>query len=97
MPDRIATIQAMIARTPNDVFLHYSLGMEYITAGKFDEAVEEFRHCIRLNANYIPAYVEAGKALRSASKLSEAREMFAAGMELAAEGGEKHVRDFIQE
>lgn len=95
--DRIKALQAMIAKSPSDVFLHYSLGMEHAALGQLNEAVAEFRHCIRLDSHYIPAYVEAGKALRSAGQLEQARDVFSAGMELAALTGESHMRDFIQQ
>jgi hypothetical protein len=62
-----------------------------------NEAVGEFGHCIRLDAKYVPAYVEAGKALRSAGRLDQARQMFAAGMVLAEAAGENHTRDFIRQ
>lgn len=97
MADRIAAIQAMISKSPNDVFLHYSLGMEQVSQAQFAGAVEEFRRCISLDANYLPAYVEAGKALRSAGRLDEAREVFATGLELSAVAGERHMHDFIQQ
>ena len=97
MADRIKALQAMVAKNPSDVFLHYSLGMEYIAAGRLDDAVGEFWHCIKLDANYIPAYVEAGKTLRAAGRLDQARRMFSAGMELADAAGENHTRDFIQQ
>ena len=97
MPDRIESIRAMIAGNPGDVFLHYSLAMEYASAGRFDEAVGAFRECIRLDSEYLAAYVEAGKCLRSAGNFSEAREVFTAAMELAADQGESHMRDFIQQ
>ncbi len=95
--DRIAAIQAMIAKSPSDVFLHYSLGMEYAATDQFAKAVAEFRNCIQLDPNYLAAYVEAGKAARSDGKLDAARELFATGMDLAAAEGERHMRDFIQQ
>jgi tetratricopeptide (TPR) repeat protein len=97
MPDRIAAIEAMLAKTPSDVFLRYSLAKEYAAAARWDEAVAEFRGCIDLDANYLPAYIEGGKVLRSAGRLAEAREMLLAGMELAAAQGERHTRDYIQQ
>jgi len=97
MADRIAEIEKMLADSPDDVFLRYSLGMEYASADQFEQAVAEFRRCIELEAEYLAAYVEAGKCLRSAGELAEARKIFAAGMGLAAASGESHMRDFIQQ
>jgi len=97
MPDRVQSLMAMIAKQPSDVFLHYSLGMEYVSTSQFDKAVAEFHNCICLDADYLAAYVESGKAMRSAGQLEQAREMFASGLELAAMQGENHTRDYIQQ
>jgi len=97
MTDRIRAIQAMLEKNPNDVFLHYSLGMEHASAGQYAQAVASLRRCIQLDGNYLPAYVEAGKCLRSAGDFAAAREIFQAGMELADRLGERHTRDFIRQ
>lgn len=97
MTERIAEIEKMLADSPDDLFLHYSLGMEYASAEQFDQAIAEFRRCIELESEYLAAYVEGGKCLRSAGKLAEARDVFAQGMELASTTGESHMRDFIQQ
>lgn len=97
MADRMSQLQEMLAKSPDDVFLHYSLAMEYASARRFDEAVTELRRCMELDGSYLPAFVEAGKCLRSAGRLEEARQVFAAGMELAALQGERHMRDHVQQ
>jgi len=97
MPDRVRAILAMLEKTPDDVFLHYSLGMEHTSAGRHGEAVEQFRRCIELDAKYLAAYVEAGKALRSAGRLPEARETFLRALEVAAAQGDRHTQDYIRQ
>jgi uncharacterized protein HemY len=97
MTDRIRAIEGMLEKTPDDVFLQYSLGMEYASGRRYKDAVQAFKRCIDLDEEYLPAYVEAGKSLRSGGELDAAREMFARGMELATRKGESHVRDFIRQ
>ena len=97
MTDRIQAIQSMLAKSPRDVFLHYSLGMEHSSAGQFEQAVVAFRRCIEIDEAYLPAYVEAGKNLRSAGRIDEARQAFSAGLDLAERQGERHVADFIRQ
>lgn len=96
MPDRIDTIRKLLARG-EDVFLRYSLAMELASAGRVGEAVAEFGRCMELDPEYLPAYTEAGKALRSAGRLEEARRMFQSGMELAGKLGDSHTRDYLQQ
>ncbi len=97
MADRIESILAMLRSEPDDPFLHYSLGMEYASAERFDDAIEQFDLCAALDDGYLAAYVEAGKCLRSAGRLEEARQRFTAGMRLATAKGESHVCDFIRQ
>ena len=97
MTERIEHIRSMLESSPDDVFLHYSLAMEYVAAKRCDEAASQFDACINLDADYLPAYVEAGKSLRSAGRLDQARQTFAAGLELAVRQGNHHIRDFIQQ
>ena len=97
MAERIEQIKSMLEKDPADVFLHYSLAMEYAAGERFDEAAEEFGKCVELDDEYLPAYVEAGKSLRSAGRLDEARDIFAAALDVAIAKGETHMRDFIQQ
>ena len=97
MPDRIAKIAKLLAQTPDDVFLHYSLAMELCAAGRLTEADAEFARCIELDAAYLPAYVEGGKCLRQAGRLADARTLFQRGLSLAAAKGDGHAQDFIRQ
>ena len=88
MSERIETIKAMLGK---------SLGMEYAAAGQVDDALAAFSRSVELDANYLAAHIEAGKCLRAAGKLNEARQTFVATMKLAAARGEDHARDFIRQ
>ncbi|MCL2700159.1 MAG: hypothetical protein FWE88_00535 [Phycisphaerae bacterium] len=94
---RIARIEAMLASSPADAFLHYSLGMEYASAGDVERAARQFLHVLELDAEYLPAYVEAGKCLRSAGRLAEARDLFARGLHLAESRRDPHLADHIRQ
>ena len=95
--DRIESIRKMLQADGNDVFLQYSLGMEYVAAGRHEEADAAFRRCMEIDANYLAAYVEAGKNLRAAGDLAGAREVFSRGMELARQFGEQHTVDHVRQ
>ncbi len=97
MNDRVRAILAMLESSPKDVFLHYSLGMEYAAAGLHEEAVAKFKECIAIDQGYVPAYVEAGKSLRHVGKLNDAREVFSTAMHIADAQGEKHITDYIKQ
>ncbi len=87
----------LLEADPKDVFLNYSLGMEYASASRHAEAAAQFRKCIELDRAYLPAYVEGGKSLRAAGEIDSARAVFAEGLKLAAAKGDGHVADHIRQ
>jgi len=97
MSDRIARIETMLLASPADPFLHYSLGMEFASAGDLERAAKQFLHVLELDANYLPAYVEAGKCLRSAGLLAEARDLFTQGLHLAEIRRDTHLAGHIRQ
>jgi tetratricopeptide (TPR) repeat protein len=117
MANRVKTIQSLLEKSPDDVFLHYSLAMELYAASLDAEAApapgakpgdqtpaqlselaqQHFGICIQLDPNYLPAYVELGKCHRSAGQFQRAREIFAAGLALAAAQRQQHTQDYIRQ
>ncbi len=97
MSDRIEQIKAMLEKEPDDSFLHYSLAMEYVSAGEHHLAAEAFGACLVVEPDNLPARVECAKALRTWGKLSEARAMFTEAMQIAVAKGDTHVGDYVRQ
>ena len=55
-----------MAQNPADAFARYGLAMELVSAGKAEEAVEEFRELLAANPNYAAAYFHGGQTLEKA-------------------------------
>jgi tetratricopeptide (TPR) repeat protein len=60
-------------------------------------AQEQFSVCIHLDPNYLPAYVELGKCYRWAGQFPKAREIWSAGLKIAANQGQQHTQDYIRQ
>jgi len=86
-------IQAMLARDPNDVFLHFSLGMEYVQAGKPDQAVAQFKQVLELDPRYIAAYPQQANALIGMNRKEEAKVVLKQGIDVAGKVGDRHAAD----
>lgn len=97
MPDRIETIRHLLEKDPEDVFLHYSLGMELARTDRLDEALQQFGRCVELDPAYLPARVEKARALRAAGQLDEARLAFADALAAAQQEGDTHAADAIRQ
>ena len=96
MSQRAKSILKMLEADGDDEFLHYCLAMEYASCGRYERAVEEFTRCMELKADYLAAYVEAGKCLVRSGRLDEAREIFTRALALAEYQGDGHACDGIR-
>ena len=96
MSERIETIKAMLQDNPGDVFLLYSLGMEQASLGRPDLAADALGECIAADADYLPAWIERAKVLRSDGQLDQARQTFQGALELAGRQGDTHAADAIR-
>jgi tetratricopeptide (TPR) repeat protein len=86
-------IEEMLAGDPNDPFLRYGLAMEFVSAGQDEEAVRCFRELIEKTPDYVPGYMQAGRALARLNRLEEARAIFQAGIAAARKQGDLHAAE----
>jgi len=90
-------IEDMLAETPDDPFLHYGLAMEHVSAGDDESAVRCFRKLFTVTADYVPAYMQAGRALDRLGRIDEAREVFRQGIVVARQKHDEHALGEMQE
>src|SRR5947209_8870186 len=86
----------MLADDPNDPFLRYGLGMEYMSEGANEEAVRCFRELTEVVPEYVPGYQQAGQVLTKLGRTDEARDFFRRGIAMAQKVGNMHARDEMQ-
>lgn len=90
MPD-ISELESLIARFPDKPFPRYGLAMEYKKAGRFDDAVAQFKQAMALDPNYVAAYMHCGIALREAGRVDDAKATLHKGLEVAQRIGNSHA------
>ena len=81
--NRIEALLSMLQTEPQDVFLNYSLGLEYSANNNFSLAEEQFKKTIDIKPDYIPAFFHLGKLYEQAKKISEALSCYKQGLEFA--------------
>jgi tetratricopeptide (TPR) repeat protein len=88
-------LKKMLAKSPDDVFLNFSLAMELQAAGQEDDALCQFDRTIALDGNYLAAYERKGQVLIRLNRFKEAREALETGREAAQRVGDTHMADNI--
>ena len=82
---RIEMVNKLLEKEPDDIFLNYSLGLEYVAELNLPEAEKLFKKVLALDNNYIAAYYQLGKLYESQTKNAEALIYFKEGLTKAKE------------
>jgi tetratricopeptide (TPR) repeat protein len=86
----------MIEQDPSSAFARYGLAMEYVNAGRYDEAIGEFRTLLGTHPEYAAGYFHAGRALERLGNTDEARTMYEKGIEVTTRTGDAHTRSELE-
>ena len=90
---RIEQFQKMANDDPSNEVAHFSLGREYLAAGKFEPALASFERCLSLNPNISKAYQLAAQALLELKRKDAAIARLTEGARRADERGEMMPRN----
>ena len=94
--DRIAMLQEVLARNPDDAFARYGLAMEHSKAGKIDAALAEFKTLLQKHPDYVPGYQMAAQMLVAAERAGEARSFLERGIGAAQQAGNQHAQSEME-
>ncbi len=93
---RKAQVEAMLAEDPDNSTLRYALAMEHAAAGDDPAAVREYREIMRRDGDYVPAYLQAGRALIRLGDDDDARAVLRSGITVARRVGNEHAAGEMQ-
>jgi Flp pilus assembly protein TadD len=85
--DRIAALQKMAQRSPDDPRAHFGLALEYEKAARWDEAATALQRYLALTEDEGNAWGRLGNALRHLGRDGEARAAYTRGIETAGRHG----------
>ena len=88
---RLEQIQQMLVLDPDDVFLQFSLAMEYVKLGRHEDALLQFTRVNQMDADYVPAYFQQAHTLVALQRSDEARQVLQQGIEAATRVGDTHA------
>ena len=90
-PSPLESFERMLASGKDGALLRFSLGNEYLKAGRAAEAVTHLRRAVELDAGYTAAWKILGRALADAGRLEEALAAYREGIAVAQRKGDKQA------
>lgn len=84
-------LEAMLAQSPSDPFLHYGLSMELMREGNVAEAIDRLKSLTESHPDYQAAYFQLGQALADAGDVDEAKHWLTRGIDAAQRVGDTHA------
>ena len=83
MNDRIAQLQQLLLKEPDDAFLNYALALELAKNNETQKAITTVENILQKNANYLPAYYQLGKFYEQIGKKAKAADSYSKGAVIA--------------
>ena len=94
--ERAEQLKSILAQDPKNTFARYALGMEYVSAGETEPALQEFRTVLEVDANYANAFVMGAQALQQAERIADAVQWLHDGIACAQRAGNRHAENEMQ-
>lgn len=82
---------------PNDELANFGMGEVCISRGRFEDAAQHLETAIRLNEDYSAAYLALGKAWEGMRRPERARQVYEAGIVVAARRGDLATANQMQD
>lgn len=92
---RIDALLSMLQAEPKDIFLNYTLGMEYLSENNLNFAEEQFLKVLSIQNDYVPAFYQLGKLYEQKQQNEKAIDILKKGLEHAkTQRNNKAVNEF---
>ncbi len=95
--DRLKKLLKLLEKDPDDPFMHYAVGLEYISMKRYREGIAELQDLLQRDSRYVPAYHQLGLLFAQLRKKDEAISILQQGIRVAADVGDQHERVEMEE
>lgn len=94
--NRIEILTGFLKDDPNDSFSRYALALEYLKAGRSDEARKEFETVLANDPSYVATYYQLGQFYRTIGLKQDAEKTYRAGILVASKAGDGHTQSELE-
>jgi len=92
----LANFERMLAAGKDGALLRFSLGNEYLKAGRADAAIGHLRRAVEIDPGYTAAWKALGRALVDSGQADEALAAYREGIAVAERKGDKQAGKEMQ-
>ncbi len=85
---RLQKLIEMLEKQPNDTFLLYAIGMEYLGMGNANVAEKYFKQVLEVDQNHVATHYQLGILFAQQNRENEAQPILEKGFELAKQKGD---------
>jgi Tfp pilus assembly protein PilF len=89
--NRREKLEALLAQTPDDVFLRYALALAWVSEGNPSAARQGLEALIASDPQYVPAYFQLAQLQVGQGEAAHAKPVLTRGIEAARRAGDAHA------
>ncbi len=90
------SLQAMLQKEPDDLFLHYAIALEHKKVGEFADALRYLDQVVKKDALYCVAYQQAAQVHEMAGDVEAAKRLYRDGIAAATRKGDLHAKEEME-
>src|ERR1051325_6096731 len=91
--ERMKSLQTMLQKEPDDLFLLYAIALEHKKAREFADALRYLGEVLKRDALYCVAYQQAAQVHEMAGDVEAARNAYRDGIAAAQRKGDLHAKE----
>lgn len=93
---RLAQLETLLSKDPDDPFLRYGIALEHKKAGRLDEALRWLNETLAADPAYCYAWYQQGQVFEILGNADAAREAYKSGLAAARTSGDSHALTEMQ-
>jgi tetratricopeptide (TPR) repeat protein len=94
---RLEQLRALAEEDPNDVFVHYAIGLELYKTESAEEAIRHLAGLTSIHPDYCPAYFKLGQWFAEQDEVEQALNWLNQALAIARKQGDKKAENEIRE
>jgi predicted Zn-dependent protease len=94
--ERMKSLQTMLQKEPDDLFLLYAIAMEHKKALELADALSYLERVMKKDPLYCVAYQQAGQVHELAGDVAAAKKAYQEGIAAAARKGDLHAKEEME-